>query len=134
MLSSRLSGWRLDDGTAVVGGTEVVIQPASGCWWQGIGTGKSTMVRRHRRTVAVGGGRVNFHPAAAVHAAANGLCASGTLRRAVAYHRRRRRLEVEQIGEALHKVGLIISRRRSRRSAVGPDLVRGEKQRLDSPD
>ena len=111
----------LDDGTAVVGETEVVIEPGERLLVAGeSGTGKSTLVRAIAGLWPWGGGSVNFHP--------NGGCSccrsDPTCRPARCVARSPIPAPdddwtVEEIGEALDKVGSTISRRRSRRKHRG---------------
>src|SRR3978361_1337968 len=63
MLSLNDLSVTLDDGTAVVGETEVVIEPGERLLVAGeSGTGKSTLVRAIAGLWPWGGGSVNFHP------------------------------------------------------------------------
>ena len=77
----------LDDGTAVVGETEVVIEPGERVLVAGeSGTGKSTLVRAIAGLWPWGGGSVNFHPDRRLFMLPQKpYIPSGTLRRAVAY-------------------------------------------------
>src|SRR5438270_453362 len=89
----------LDDGTAVVGDAEVVAGES--------GTGKSTLVRAIAGLWPWGGGDVNFHPNRRLFMLPQKpYVPSGTLRRAAAYPAAAEDWTVEQIGEALDKVGL----------------------------
>src|SRR3978361_924776 len=102
-----LSG-RCDDGTAVVGETEVVIEPGERLLVAGeSGTGKSTLVRAIAGLWPWGGGSVNFHPDRRLFMLPQKpYVPSGTLRRAVAYPGAAGDWSGEQISEALHKGGL----------------------------
>src|SRR5215218_1600244 len=77
----------LDDGTAVVGETEVVIEPGERLLVAGeSGSGKSTLVRAIAGLWPWGGGGVNFHPDRRLFMLPQKpYIPSGTLRRAVAY-------------------------------------------------
>ena len=95
MLSLNDLSVTLDDGTAVVGETEVVIEPGERLLVAGeSGTGKSTLVRAHRGAVAMGRRQRQFPSRPpALHAAAEAL---HPLRHAAPRHRlsrRRRRLD-----------------------------------------
>src|ERR1700737_4319930 len=98
----------LDDGTAVVGETEVVIEPGERLLVAGeSGTGKSTLVRAIAGLWPWGDGSVNFHPDRRLFMLPQKpYVPSGTLRRATAYPAAAEDWTVEQIGEALDKVGL----------------------------
>ncbi|MBY9039653.1 ATP-binding cassette domain-containing protein, partial [Pseudomonas fluorescens] len=77
----------LDDGTAVVGETEVAIEPGERLLVAGeSGTGKSTLVRAIAGLWPWGGGSVNFHPDRRLFMLPQRpYVPSGSLRRAVAY-------------------------------------------------
>jgi putative ATP-binding cassette transporter len=116
----------LDDGTAVVGETEVVIEPGERLLVAGeSGTGKSTLVRALAGLVAMGRRRRQFPSRpAAVHAAAKALRALG---HAAPRHRLSRRRETGRTSRSAKpctRSASITSRRRSAKSAVGPDAVR----------
>jgi len=98
----------LDDGTAVVGETEVAIEPGERLLVAGeSGTGKSTLVRAIAGLWPWGGGSVNFHPDRRLFMLPQRpYVPSGSLRRAVAYPGAEDDWTVEEIGKALHKVGL----------------------------
>src|SRR5438105_13982150 len=98
----------LDDGTAVVGEAEVVIEPGERLLVAGeSGTGKSTLVRAIAGLWPWGGGSVNFHPDRRLFMLPQKpYIPSGTLRRAIAYPGAAEDWNAEQIGAALHKVGL----------------------------
>ena len=123
----------LDDGTAVVGETEVAIEPGERLLVAGeSGTGKSTLVRAIAGLWPWGGGSVNFHPDRRLFMLPQRpYVPSGSLRRAVAYPGAEDDWTVEQIGEALHKVGL--DHLKEKIEEEGPwdqTLSGGEKQRL----
>src|ERR1700748_1423840 len=108
MLSLNDLSVTLDDGTAVVGEPEVVIEPGERLLVAGeSGTGKSTLVRAIAGLWPWGGGSVNFHPDRRLFMLPQRpYVPSGTLRRAVAYPGAAEDWSIEQIGDALHKVGL----------------------------
>ncbi|WP_027533256.1 ABC transporter ATP-binding protein/permease [Bradyrhizobium sp. WSM3983] len=123
----------LDDGTAVVGETEVAIEPGERLLVAGeSGTGKSTLVRAIAGLWPWGGGSVNFHPDRRLFMLPQRpYVPSGSLRRAVAYPGAEDDWTVEEIGEALHKVGL--GHLKEKIEEEGPwdqTLSGGEKQRL----
>ncbi|MGX4768478.1 ABC transporter ATP-binding protein/permease [Bradyrhizobium guangdongense] len=123
----------LDDGTAVVGETEVVIAPGERLLVAGeSGTGKSTLVRAIAGLWPWGGGSVNFHPDRRLFMLPQRpYVPSGSLRRAVAYPGTAENWSEEEIGEALHKVGL--DHLKEKIEEEGPwdqTLSGGEKQRL----
>jgi putative ATP-binding cassette transporter len=123
----------LDDGTAVVGETEVVIAPGERLLVAGeSGTGKSTLVRAIAGLWPWGGGSVNFHPDRRLFMLPQRpYVPSGSLRRAVAYPGAEADWTVEEIGQALHKVGL--DHLKAKIEEEGPwdqTLSGGEKQRL----
>jgi putative ATP-binding cassette transporter len=133
MLSLNDLSVTLDDGTAVVGETEVVIQPGERLLVAGeSGTGKSTLVRAIAGLWPWGGGSVNFHPDRRLFMLPQRpYVPSGTLRRAVAYPGAAEDWSVEQIGEALHKVGLDHLKEKIEEEAPWDQtLSGGEKQRL----
>ena len=133
MLSLKDLSVSLDDGTAVVGETEVVIEPGERLLVAGeSGSGKSTLVRAIAGLWPWGGGSVNFHPDRRLFMLPQRpYVPSGTLRRAVAYPGAADSWTVEQIGEALHKVGPRASQRQDRGGgAWDQTLSGGEKQRL----
>jgi vitamin B12/bleomycin/antimicrobial peptide transport system ATP-binding/permease protein len=115
----------LDDGTAVVGETEVVIEPGERLLVAGeSGTGKSTLVRAIAGLWPWGGGSVNFHPDRRLFMLPQRpYVPSGTLRRAVAYPGAADDWTVKQIGEALHKVGLDHLKEKIDGCAVGSDAI-----------
>src|SRR4051812_37881697 len=133
MLSMNDLSVTLDDGTAVVGETEVVIAPGERLLVAGeSGTGKSTLVRAIAGLWPWGGGSVNFHPDRRLFMLPQKpYVPSGTLRRAVAYPGAAEDWNVEQIGEALHKVGLDHLKEKIEEDAPWDQtLSGGEKQRL----
>ena len=133
MLSLNDLSVTLDDGTAVVGETEVAIGPGERLLVAGeSGTGKSTLVRALAGLWPWGGGSVNFHPDRRLFMLPQKpYIPSGTLRRAIAYPGAADDWTVEGIGEALHKVGL--DHLKEKIEEEGPwdqTLSGGEKQRL----
>ncbi|MGR4931494.1 ABC transporter ATP-binding protein/permease [Bradyrhizobium sp. CAR08] len=123
----------LDDGTAVVGETEVVIERGERLLVAGeSGTGKSTLVRAIAGLWPWGGGSVNFHPDRRLFMLPQRpYVPSGSLRRAVAYPGAEDDWTVEEIGEALHKVGLEHLKEKIEEEAPWDQtLSGGEKQRL----
>ncbi|MCK1651903.1 ABC transporter ATP-binding protein/permease [Bradyrhizobium sp. 149] len=123
----------LDDGTAVVGETVVVIEAGERLLVAGeSGTGKSTLVRAIAGLWPWGGGSVNFHPDRRLFMLPQRpYVPSGSLRRAVAYPGAEGDWTVEEIGEVLHKVGL--DHLKEKIEEEGPwdqTLSGGEKQRL----
>lgn len=123
----------LDDGTAVVGETEVVIERGERLLVAGeSGTGKSTLVRAIAGLWPWGGGSVNFHPDRRLFMLPQRpYVPSGSLRRAVAYPGAEDDWTLDEIGEALHKVGL--DHLKEKIAEEGPwdqTLSGGEKQRL----
>jgi putative ATP-binding cassette transporter len=133
MLSLNDFSVTLDDGTAVVGETEVAIEAGERLLVAGeSGTGKSTLVRALAGLWPWGGGRVNFHPDRRLFMLPQKpYVPSGTLRRAIAYPGAADDWLPEQICEALHKVGL--DHLKEKIEEEGPwdqTLSGGEKQRL----
>jgi vitamin B12/bleomycin/antimicrobial peptide transport system ATP-binding/permease protein len=124
----------LDDGTAVVGEAEVVIEPGERLLVAGeSGTGKSTLVRAIAGLWPWGGGSVNFHPDRRLFMLPQKpYVPSGTLRRAAAYPAAAEDWTVEQIGEALEKVGLghLKDKIEEEEAPWDQTLSGGEKQRL----
>jgi len=123
----------LDDGTAVVGETEVVVEPGERLLVAGeSGSGKSTLVRAIAGLWPWGGGSVNIHPDRRLFMLPQRpYVPSGTLRRAVAYPGSADSWTVEEIGEALHKVGLDHLKEKIEEDAPWDQtLSGGEKQRL----
>ena len=133
MLSLNDLSVTLDDGTAVVGETEVVVDPGERLLVAGeSGTGKSTLVRAIAGLWPWGGGSINFHPDRRLFMLPQRpYVPSGSLRRAVAYPGAAEDWPVEQVADALHKVGL--DRLKDRIEEEAPwdqTLSGGEKQRL----
>jgi len=123
----------LDDGTAVVGETEVVIEPGERLLVAGeSGTGKSTLVRAIAGLWPWGGGSINFHPDRRLFMLPQKpYVPSGTLRRATAYPAAAEDWTVEEIGKALDKVGLAHLKDKIEEDAPWDQtLSGGEKQRL----
>jgi vitamin B12/bleomycin/antimicrobial peptide transport system ATP-binding/permease protein len=123
----------LDDGTAVVGETEVAIAPGERLLVAGeSGTGKSTLVRAIAGLWPWGGGSVNFHPDRRLFMLPQQpYVPSGSLRRAVAYPGAEDDWTIDEIGEALHKVGLDHLKEKIEEEAPWDQtLSGGEKQRL----
>jgi putative ATP-binding cassette transporter len=133
MLSLKDLSVSLDDGTAVVGETEVVIEAGERLLVAGeSGSGKSTLVRAIAGLWPWGGGSVNFHPDRRLFMLPQRpYVPSGTLRRAVAYPGSADSWTVEQIGKALKKVGLEHLNDKIEEDAPWDQtLSGGEKQRL----
>ncbi|WP_375311724.1 ABC transporter ATP-binding protein/permease [Bradyrhizobium sp. A5] len=123
----------LDDGTAVVGETEVAIEPGERLLVAGeSGTGKSTLVRAIAGLWPWGGGSINFHPDRRLFMLPQRpYVPSGSLRRAVAYPGAEDDWTIDEIGEALHKVGLDHLKEKIEEEAPWDQtLSGGEKQRL----
>jgi vitamin B12/bleomycin/antimicrobial peptide transport system ATP-binding/permease protein len=123
----------LDDGTAVVGEAEVAIEPGERLLVAGeSGTGKSTLVRAIAGLWPWGGGSINLHPDRRLFMLPQKpYVPQGTLRRAAAYPAAAEDWTIEQIGEALDKVGL--AHLKDKIEEDGPwdqTLSGGEKQRL----
>src|SRR3954462_11202644 len=95
----------LDDGTAVVGETEVVVEPGERLLVAGeSGTGKSTLVRAIAGLWPWGGGSVNFHPDRRLFMLPQKpYIPSGSLRRAVAYPGSADSWTEQEIAKALDK-------------------------------
>ena len=133
MLSLNDLSVTLDDGTAVVGETEVVVDPGERLLVAGeSGTGKSTLVRAIAGLWPWGGGSINFHPDRRLFMLPQRpYVPSGSLRRAVAYPGAAEDWPVEQVADALYKVGR--DHRKDRIEEEAPwdqTLSGGEKQRL----
>jgi len=123
----------LDDGTAVVGETEVIVEAGERLLVAGeSGTGKSTLVRAIAGLWPWGGGAIHFHPDRRLFMLPQKpYVPFGTLRRAVAYPGAAEDWSVEEIDEALHKVGLDhLADRIEDEAPWDQTLSGGEKQRL----
>ena len=123
----------LDDGTAVVGQSEVVIEPGERVLVAGeSGTGKSTLVRAIAGLWPWGGGSVDFHPDRRMFMLPQKpYVPSGTLRRAIAYPGAAEDWTIEQMAETLEKVGLAHLKEKIEEDAPWDQtLSGGEKQRL----
>jgi putative ATP-binding cassette transporter len=123
----------LDDGTAVVGEAEILIEPGERVLVSGeSGTGKSTLVRAIAGLWPWGGGSVDFHADRRLFMLPQKpYVPSGTLRRATAYPGAAEDWSIEQIGDALDKVGLGHLKDRIEEEAPWDQtLSGGEKQRL----
>ncbi len=117
----------------MVGETDVVIEPGERLLVAGeSGSGKSTLVRAIAGLWPWGGGSVNFHPDRRLFMLPQKpYVPSGTLRRAVAYPGAAEDWTIEQMGEALHKVGLDHLKEKLEEEAPWDQtLSGGEKQRL----
>ncbi|QHO72952.1 ABC transporter ATP-binding protein [Bradyrhizobium sp. CCBAU 051011] len=133
MLSLNDLSVTLDDGTAVVDETEIVIEPGERLLVAGeSGTGKSTLIRALAGLWPWGGGSINFHPDRRLFMLPQKpYIPSGTLRRAITYPGAADDWLTEQICDALHKVGL--DHLKEKIEEEGPwdqTLSGGEKQRL----
>ena len=123
----------LDDGTAVVGEAEILIEPGERVLVAGeSGTGKSTLVRAIAGLWPWGGGSVDFHADRRLFMLPQKpYVPSGTLRRAAAYPAAAEDWSIKQIGETLDKVGLGHLKERIEEEAPWDQtLSGGEKQRL----
>ncbi len=123
----------LDDGTAVVGQSEILIEPGERVLVAGeSGTGKSTLVRAIAGLWPWGGGSVDFHPDRRMFMLPQRpYVPSGSLRRAVAYPGAAEDWSIEQIGAVLDKVGLAHLKEKIEEDAPWDQtLSGGEKQRL----
>jgi len=133
MLELRDLSVTLDDGTAVVGETEVIIEPGERLLVAGeSGTGKSTLVRAIAGLWPWGGGSVNFHPDRRLFMLPQRpYVPSGSLRRAVAYPGAAEDWTVDEISEVLNKVGLAhLKEKIGEDGPLDQTLSGGEKQRL----
>ncbi|WP_295849960.1 ABC transporter ATP-binding protein/permease [Tardiphaga sp.] len=133
MLSLHDLSVTLDDGTAVVGEAEVAIEAGERLLVAGeSGTGKSTLVRAIAGLWPWGGGSVNFHADRRLFMLPQKpYVPSGTLPRAAAYPAAAEDWSVEEIGEALDKVGLGHLKEKIEEDAPWDQtLSGGEKQRL----
>ena len=133
MLSLNDLSVTLDNGTAVVGEAEVIIEAGERVLVAGeSGTGKSTLVRAIAGLWPWGGGSVSFHPDRRLFMPPQKpYVPFGTLRRAAAYPAAAEDWTPEQIGTALDKVGLAHLKERLEEEAPWDQtLSGGEKQRL----
>ena len=133
MLSLNDLSVSLDDGTAVVKETQVVIEPGERVLVAGeSGSGKSTLVRAIAGLWPWGGGSVNFHADRRLFMLPQRpYIPSGTLRRAVAYPRAADSWTLDEIKTALDKVGLDYLNDKIEDDAPWDQtLSGGEKQRL----
>ncbi|CAN7740627.1 ABC transporter ATP-binding protein/permease [Rhizobium sp. LjRoot258] len=123
----------LDDGTAVVKETQVVIELGERVLVAGeSGSGKSTLVRAIAGLWPWGDGSVNFHAERRLFMLPQRpYIPSGTLRRAVAYPRAADSWTLDTIKESLDKVGLDYLNDKIEEDAPWDQtLSGGEKQRL----
>jgi vitamin B12/bleomycin/antimicrobial peptide transport system ATP-binding/permease protein len=123
----------LDDGTAVVDETEVIVEPGERLLVAGeSGSGKSTLVRAIAGLWPWGSGSVNFHPDRRLFMLPQRpYVPSGTLRRAIAYPGSVESWDDREIAAALRKVGLDHLREKVDEDAPWDQtLSGGEKQRL----
>ncbi len=123
----------LDDGTAVVGDTEVVIKKGERVLVAGeSGTGKSTLVRAISGLWPWGGGEVQIHRDSRLFLLPQRpYVPTGTLRRAAAYPGAAEDWLPEEIAAMLDKVGLAHLKDRLEENAPWDQtLSGGEKQRL----
>jgi vitamin B12/bleomycin/antimicrobial peptide transport system ATP-binding/permease protein len=133
MLSLKDLSVTLDDGTAVVGEAEVLVEAGERLLVAGeSGTGKSTLVRAIAGLWPWGGGAIDVHPDRRLFMLPQkSYVPLGTLRRAVAYPGAAEDWTVEEIGEALHKVGLDhLAGKIEDDAPWDQTLSGGEKQRL----
>lgn len=123
----------LDDGTAVVDETEVVVTPGERLLVAGeSGSGKSTLVRAIAGLWPWGSGSINFHPDRPLFMLPQRpYVPGGTLRRAVAYPGAADDWNIDQIEQVLRKVGLDHLKEKIEDDAPWDQtLSGGEKQRL----
>jgi putative ATP-binding cassette transporter len=133
MLSLKDLSVTLDDGTAVVDEAEVLVEAGERLLVAGeSGSGKSTLVRAIAGLWPWGGGAINIHPDRRLFMLPQKpYVPFGTLRRAVAYPGAAEDWTIEQIGEALHKVGLDhLADKVEDEAPWDQTLSGGEKQRL----
>jgi putative ATP-binding cassette transporter len=133
MLSLKDLSVALNDGTAVVDETEVEIAPGERLLVSGeSGSGKSTLVRAIAGLWPWGSGSVSFHRDRRLFMLPQRpYVPSGTLRRAVAYPGAADSWTVEEIGDALKKVGLAhLTEKIGEDAPWDQTLSGGEKQRL----
>jgi putative ATP-binding cassette transporter len=123
----------LDDGTAVVGDTEVVIQKGERVLVAGeSGTGKSTLVRAIAGLWPWGGGEVQIQKDSRLFLLPQRpYVPTGTLRRAAAYPGAAEDWELKEIADMLDKVGLgHLKDKLDEDAPWDQTLSGGEKQRL----
>lgn len=123
----------LDDGTAVVDQTEVVIEPGERLLVAGAsGSGKSMLVRAIAGLWPWGAGRINLRRGTRLFMLPQKpYVPLGTLRRATAYPGAAEDWSAEEICDALHKVGLDHLKAKIEEEAPWDQtLSGGEKQRL----
>ncbi len=133
MLSLNNLSVSLDDGTAVVKETQVVIEPGERVLVAGeSGSGKSTLVRAIAGLWPWGDGSVNFHADRRLFMLPQRpYIPSGTLLRAAAYPRAADSWTLDEITAALDKVGLDYLNDKIEDDAPWDQtLSGGEKQRL----
>src|SRR5690242_15950828 len=133
MLSLNDLSVSLDDGTAVVDQTQVVIEPGERLLVAGeSGSGKSTLVRAISGLWPWGSGQIDIHDDRRLFMLPQRpYVPSGTLRRATAYPGAADDWTPEQIKEALDKVGLAhLKDKIEEEAAWDQTLSGGEKQRL----
>ena len=133
MLSLENLSVSLDDGTAVVDETKVIVEPGERLLVAGeSGSGKSTLVRAIAGLWPWGSGSVNFHPDRRLFMLPQRpYVPSGTLRRAIAYPGSAESWDDDEIATALHKVGLDHLKEKIEEDAPWDQtLSGGEKQRL----
>lgn len=133
MLSLKDVSVSLGDGTAVVKETDVEIGPGERVLVAGeSGSGKSTLVRAIAGLWPWGGGSVRFRADSRLFMLPQRpYIPSGTLRRAVCYPQAAENWTLEEIGEALEKVGLGHLKDKVEEEAPWDQtLSGGEKQRL----
>ena len=123
----------LNDGTAVVGESEVVIETGERVLVAGeSGTGKSTLVRAIAGLWPWGSGSIDFHPDRRIFMLPQKpYVPTGTLRRAIAYPGAAEDWTAEQMAATLKKVGLAHLKEKLEEDAPWDQtLSGGEKQRL----
>jgi len=123
----------LDDGTAVVDDAEIVIEPGERVLVSGeSGSGKSTLIRAIAGLWPWGEGSIDFHTDRRLFMLPQKpYVPSGTLRRAAAYPAAAEDWTIEQVAEALDKVGLGHLKDKIEDDAPWDQtLSGGEKQRL----
>ena len=132
MLSLNDLSVTLDDGTAVVKETEVVIEPGERVLVAGeSGSGKSTLVRAIAGLWPWGGGSVNFHPDRRLFMLPQRpYIPSGTLRRAVAYPGAADNWTIEEIGCPRQGGPRYLAEKIEEDAPWDQTLSGGEKQRL----